>query len=293
MPPDTPVEPPEETEVHRFDITAPGAPRYVASGKVPGRLLNQYSLSEHEGYLRVATTSTAGQNSSSAVYVLKADTLGEVGEVGGLGDGERIYSVRFIGPVGYVVTFRQVDPLYTLDLRDPAAPRKTGELKITGYSAYLHPAGEGRLIGVGQEASEKGRTLGTQVSLFDVSDPANPRRLSQMFQKDSGSEAEWDPHAFLYWAKTGMAVLPLNTWNGAEQTNGSALVLKIDDSAVTRTGTIVHPKPKPAGNADFVAYDPGIRRSIVIGDSLWTVSDLGLKVSDLNGLADQAWIPFS
>ncbi|SNT02996.1 Secreted protein containing C-terminal beta-propeller domain [Streptosporangium subroseum] len=293
VPPKTPVEPPEETEVHRFDITAPGAPRYVASGKVPGRLLNQYSLSEHEGYLRVATTSTAGQSSSSAVYVLKADTLGKVGEVGGLGAGERIYSVRFIGPVGYVVTFRQVDPLYTLDLRDPAAPRKTGELKITGYSAYLHPAGEGRLIGVGQEASEKGRTLGTQVSLFDVSDPANPRRLSQMFQKDSGSEAEWDPHAFLYWAKTGMAVLPLSTWTGAEQTNGAALVLKIDDSAVTRTGTVVHPKPKPAPGADFVTYDPGIRRSIVIGDSLWTVSDLGLKVSDMNGLADQAWIPFS
>ena len=114
-----------------------------------------------------------------------------------------------------------------------------------------------------------------------------------MFQKDSGSEAEWDPHAFLYWAKTGMAVLPLNTWTGAEQTNGAALVLKIDDSAVTRIGTVVHPKPKPAGNADFVPYDPGIRRSIVIGDSLWTVSDLGLKVSDMNGLADQAWIPFS
>ncbi|MER6825902.1 beta-propeller domain-containing protein [Streptosporangium sp. NPDC000563] len=289
----TPRQPPEETEVHRFDITAAGAPRYVASGKVSGRLLNQYSLSEHEGHLRVATTSTNGQDSSSAVYVLDADTLAKTGEVGGLGRGERIYSVRFIGPVGYVVTFKQVDPLYTLDLRDPAAPRKTGELKITGYSAYLHPAGDGRLIGVGQEASEQGRTLGTQVSLFDVSDPANPRRLSQMFQKDSGSEAEWDPHAFLYWARTGMAVLPLSSWGGPEPTNGTALVLRIDDSAVTRTGTISHPRPKPVENTRFAAYDPGIRRSVVIGESLWTVSDLGLKVSDMKDLADQAWIPFS
>ncbi|WP_406318775.1 beta-propeller domain-containing protein [Streptosporangium sp. NBC_01639] len=288
----TPVEPPEETEIHRFDITAPGAPRYVASGRVPGRLLNQYSLSEHEGHLRVATTSTSGQTSSSAVYVLKADTLNKVGEVGGLGDGERIYSVRFIGPVGYVVTFKQVDPLYTLDLRDPAAPRKTGELKITGYSAYLHPAGDGRLIGVGQEASEEGRRLGTQVSLFDVGDPANPRRLSQMFQKDSGTEAEWDPHAFLYWAKTGMAVLPLTSWSGSEQGGAAALVLTVDDSAVTRTGTVTHPAPKAKGNSRLIAYDQGIRRSAVIGDSLWTVSDLGLKVSDMNGLADQAWIPF-
>lgn len=225
--------------------------------------------------------------------MLDADTLARTGEVGGLGRGERIYSVRFIGPVGYVVTFKQVDPLYTLDLRDPAAPRRTGELKITGYSAYLHPAGDGRLIGVGQEASEEGRTLGTQVSLFDVSDPANPRRLSQMFQKDSGSEAEWDPHAFLYWAKTGMAVLPLSSWTGTEQTNGTALVLKIDDSAVTRTGTVVHPRPKPAENDRVSPYDPGIRRSVVIGDSLWTVSDLGLKVSDMKDLADRAWIPFS
>ncbi len=297
-------EPPEETEIHRFDITAAGAPRYVASGKVSGRLLNQYSLSEHEGHLRVATTSTAARDASagspeaapdtsSAVYVLDADTLVKTGEVGGLGQGERIYSVRFIGPVGYVVTFKQVDPLYTLDLRDPAAPRRTGELKITGYSAYLHPAGDGRLIGVGQEASEQGRTLGTQVSLFDVGDPANPRRLSQMFQKDSGSEAEWDPHAFLYWAKTGMAVIPVSSWTGTEQTNGTALVLKIDDSAVTRTGTVTHPRPKPAENTRVASYDPGIRRSVVIGDSLWTVSDLGLKVSDMKDLSDQAWIPFS
>ncbi|MFF3441040.1 beta-propeller domain-containing protein [Streptosporangium sp. NPDC002721] len=299
-----PEPPPEETEIHRFDITAAGAPRYVASGKVPGRLLNQYSLSEHEGHLRIATTSTgtrdtstgsptAAPDTSSAVYVLDAGTLARTGEVGGLGQGERIYSVRFIGPVGYVVTFRQVDPLYTLDLRDPRAPRKTGELKITGYSAYLHPAGDGRLIGVGQEASEEGRTLGTQVSLFDVSDPANPRRLSQMFQKDSGSEAEWDPHAFLYWAKTGMAVLPLSSWTGTEPTNGTALVLKIDDSAVTRTGTVVHPVPKSSNNGRRAWYDPGIRRSVVVGDSLWTVSDLGLKVSDMKDLSDQAWIPFS
>ncbi|WP_436761160.1 beta-propeller domain-containing protein [Streptosporangium sp. V21-05] len=298
-----PAPPPEETEIHRFDITAAGAPRYVASGKVPGRLLNQYSLSEHEGHLRVATTSTASRNepatsptaapdTSSAVYVLDAGTLARTGEVGGLGQGERIYSVRFIGPVGYVVTFRQVDPLYTLDLRDPAAPRKTGELKITGYSAYLHPAGDGRLIGVGQEASEQGRTLGTQVSLFDVSDPADPRRLSRMFQKDSGSEAEWDPHAFLYWAKTGMAVIPVNSWTGTEQTNGTALVLRIDDSAITRTGTVSHPRPKAPENGRM-AYDPGIRRSVVVGDSLWTVSDLGLKVSAMSDLTDQAWIPFS
>jgi uncharacterized secreted protein with C-terminal beta-propeller domain len=281
----TPTVPPEETEVHRFDIRSPGAPAYVASGKVPGRLLNQYSLSEHEGHLRVATTLTSqdGEKSSSAVYVLNADTLAKTGEVGGLGNGERIYSVRFIGAVGYCVTFKQVDPLYTLDLRDPAAPKVTGELKITGYSAYLHPGSEGRLIGIGQEASAKGRTLGTQVSLFDVSDPTSPRRLSQLFQKDSGSEAEWDPHAFLYWPKTGVSVIPLT-----QQTESGALVLKIDDSGVSKLGMIKHPVQHEQEQG---AYQPGIQRSMVIGDSLWTLSYEGLQVNDASTLAEQAWIP--
>ncbi|MET8867674.1 beta-propeller domain-containing protein [Nonomuraea sp. NPDC004580] len=275
--------PPEETEVHRFDITKPGAPAYVASGKVPGRLLNQYSLSEHDGHLRLATTLTAadGTGSSSTVHVLKATTLEKVGEVGGLGKGERIYSVRFIGAIGYCVTFRQVDPLYTLDLRDPAQPKVTGELKITGYSAYLHPGADGRLIGIGQEASEKGRTLGTQVSLFDVSDPATPRRLSRFFQRDSGSGAEWDPHAFLYWPKTGLAVVPL-----VQAEKSGALVLKIDDKEVRRLGMIEH----PVKEGDY-PYQPGIERSVVIGDSLWTVSHEGVQVNDMDSLTSQAWIP--
>ncbi|WP_200824489.1 beta-propeller domain-containing protein [Nonomuraea solani] len=283
----TPTAPPEETEIHRLDVTAPGAPKYVASGKVQGRLLNQYSLSEHDGHLRAATTLTSsdGKTSSSTVHVLKADTMAKTGEVGGLGAGERIYSVRFIGAVGYVVTFKQVDPLYTLDLRDPAAPKVTGELKITGYSAYLHPGNEGRLIGIGQEASEKGRTLGTQVSLFDVSDPAAPRRLSQLFQKDSGSGAEWDPHAFLYWPKTGLSVIPLSS-----QKESGALVLKIDDAGVSKVGMIEHPKVKQEG--DEFTFQPGIDRSMVIGDAIWTLSHEGVQVNDAATLASQAWIPF-
>ncbi|TDD12381.1 beta-propeller domain-containing protein, partial [Nonomuraea diastatica] len=280
-----PTLPPEETQIHRFDVSKPGPPAYVASGKVAGRLLNQYSLSEHEGHLRVATThgSRDGESSSSTVHVLDAATMGRKGEVGGLGKGERIYSVRFIGPVGYAVTFKRVDPLYTLDLRDPAAPKVTGELKITGYSAYLHPAGDGRLIGIGQEADEEGRTQGTQVSLFDVSDPAAPRRLSQLFQKDSGSEAEWDPHAFLYWPRTGLAVIPLTSAG-----ESGALALKIDDSGVSKLGMIKHPAQRQEGER---SYQPGIQRSVVVGDSLWTVSGQGVQVNDAATLAEQAWIP--
>ena len=287
----TPTAPPERTEVHRFDVSAPGAPRYVTSGSVPGRLLNQYSLSEYDGHLRVATTSGAeASGSESGVYVLDAGTLSPTGSVTGLGRGERIYSVRFMDGLGYVVTFRQTDPLYALDLRDPAAPKVTGELKITGYSAYLHPAGEGRLIGVGQEASEEGRTLGTQISLFDVADPAAPAVLSRFHQERSGSEAEWDPHAFLYWPATGLAVLPLVNWTDGGIAGSAALALRVGDREITKLGVVSH--PGQAGRSGFAPAGQGIRRSLVIGDDLWTLSDNGLKVSDAATLADRAWIPF-
>src|SRR5262249_19764145 len=143
---------PQYTAVYKFSIAGLGRPVYEASGTVPGWLLGstgtaQYSLSAWNGALRVATTSYGAfasgseQPPVSAVYVLEqvGDQMAIVGKAGGLGAGEQIYAVRFAGPVGYVVTFRQTDPLYTLDLSDPAQPRITGELRLNGYSAYLYP----------------------------------------------------------------------------------------------------------------------------------------------------------
>ncbi len=154
----------------------------------------------------------------------------QLGQVGGLGKGEQIHAVRFLGDTGYVVTFRQVDPLYTLDLSDPAKPRAVGELKIRGYSAYLHPLEPGLLLGVGQDASERGATLGTQVSLFDVSDPARPSRLHQWtVPGGSSSEAEWDHHAFLWWAPSKLAVLPVESWQRRASFAG-AVGLSVDRS---------------------------------------------------------------
>ena len=165
---DTPAEIPASTvtEIHRFDTTKAGETSYRSSGKVPGFVLNQYALGEHKGDLRVASTEdplwmggAQQRESESSVTVLRErdGRLEQIGKVGGLGKGERIYAVRFLGDVGYLVTFRQVDPLYTLDLSNPAAPKVAGELKITGYSAYLHPIGEDLLLGVGQDATEQGR----------------------------------------------------------------------------------------------------------------------------------------
>ena len=185
---------------------------------MPGYLINQYAMSELDGKLRVAATSGepwadpgARWTSQSGVYVLEQsrNRLREIGKVEGLGKGERIYAVRFVGTLGYVVTFRQTDPLYTVDVSDPAKPRVRGELKITGYSAYLHPAGGDKLIGIGQEATGEGRVTGTQVSLFSIADADKPTRLARYYLSGANSEAEFDPHAFLYWPADGLLVVPL------------------------------------------------------------------------------------
>jgi uncharacterized secreted protein with C-terminal beta-propeller domain len=280
----------EVTEIYRFDISRAGRPVYVGSGSVRGWLVNQYAMSEWDGHLRVATTSgrTWGQSpkSSSTVYVLRlaGNSLPEVGRITGLGKGERIYAVRFAGTTGYVVTFRQTDPLYTVDLSDPAKPRVAGELKITGYSAYLHPTEPGRVIGVGQEASGQGRVQGTQISLFDVSNLDKPSRLAQRHVKSAFSEAESDPHAFLYWPEDRLLVVPLAVWE--RDRNGSgALVLRIGDAAISEVGTVSH-KASQAGLGM-------IRRSLVIGDDLWTVSESGLLATNMSTLDTRAWISWS
>jgi hypothetical protein len=298
------------TEIHKFDVSEPGSPQYVASGRVDGWLLNQYSLSEHDGHLRVATTTDQGTGavpsggvapSESGVSVLaqRGDRLVEVGSVGGLGKGERIFAVRFLGPVGYVVTFRQVDPLYTLDLSDPESPRVVGELKIPGYSAYLHPVGDDRLLGVGQNADERGMTLGAQVSLFDVGDAAEPTRLDTFAIPGGWSDAEHDPHAFLYWPEDGLVVIPV--WAqpafgepGAVPELGpiaaGALVLRLEGDRLTELGTLSHLRSD--ASIDY-EHDPSIRRSLVVGETLWTVSSAGALASDIGDLDEQAWVSFS
>ncbi len=219
--------------MHAFATGRGAPPRYLATGEVEGTLLNQFAMDEHDGRLRVATTTEpvwgpvggpadgtvdavpqSAENwgrtpartparavrRESFVTVLEqsGDRLVRVGRVGGLGPEESIRSVRFLGPVGYVVTFRQTDPLYVVDLSDPKAPRVAGELKIPGYSAYLHPVGPGLVLGVGRDGTRSGQILGLQMSLFDVSDPARPRRVSQVALPGSWSDAEGDHHAFTY-----------------------------------------------------------------------------------------------
>jgi hypothetical protein len=288
------------TEIHRFDASKPGETSYAASGDVAGFVLNQYALSEFDGALRVASTEepqwfdgvqTGDSQSYVTVLAQRGSRLEALGRVGGLGKGERIYAVRFAGDKGYVVTFRQVDPLYTLDLSQKSDPRVVGQLKIAGFSAYLHPISDKLLLGVGQDATAQGRTLGTQLSLFDVSDLRNPARLAvASLGGNSSSDAEFDPHAFLYWSPSQLAVIPLQTFGQTGATFSGAVGFRVGAASLAEAGRIVHPLPDPTPDAG--SFAPPIGRSIVIGDRLYTLSYAGLAANRLDTLAPLAFAPF-
>jgi len=286
--PVNPKQPP--TLIHKFSLGENGTASYIASGEVPGQLLNQFSMSELNGDLRIATTSSDWSGATpptSAVRVLRANgnELQQIGMVDGLGEGEQIYAVRFLGTQGYVVTFRQTDPLYVIDLSDPTAPAMTGQLKIPGYSAYLHPVGDGLLLGVGQDASGEGRVQGTQLSLFDVHDPANPQRLSTL-PIGGSSAAEWDHHAFLYWPEDGTIVLPVSPgWNtcgpavdclAGSLTNptGGVVVAQLQGTTLVGRGTIAS-----TSNPTNGCWNP-LQRSLAIGNELVTVGMNEMQFSD-------------
>lgn len=283
------------TEVHGFDISSPSATTYVGSGSVPGYTIGQYALSELGGNLRVASTleppwaedGSSLDDVESAIHVLaeQGGAYVEIGSVGGLGRGERIYAVRYFGDVAAVVTFRQVDPLYLVDLSDPTAPRVTGELQLPGYSAYLHRLDDGRLLGIGAEATEEGAITGAQVSLFDIRDPAAPALVDRLTYPGAYTSVQYDPHAFLYWPPTGLSVVPLEEYTPDGPGFQGAVGIRATATGLTEVGR--------ANHADD-ARDawPAITRSFVADGVLYTVSAAGVEADDLGTLAEVAFLHF-
>jgi hypothetical protein len=226
-------------------------------------------------------------------------------------DTSQIYSVRFIGDAGYVVTFRRVDPLYTIDLSSPTSPRAAGQLELEGYSAYLHPVAEGLLLGIGQEVGPENEPSGAQLELFDVSNLSAPRlRARATLGSGSSSQVQYDHHAFLFWPPTALAVLPVSIYSTTpvfvpptpqplpatgssggpastvEPTGGfvGAIGFRVDRSGITEVGRITHDAVNGAS--------PQIDRSLVIGQQLFTVSSEGVMASSLATLARQAFVTF-
>jgi hypothetical protein len=290
VPPFVKAAPATTTAIHAFAISGDGPAVYRGSGTVDGEVNDRWSMSEHDGHLRVVSTTgtfgcrgCAGRQSQVSVLAEHDGGLDVVGTAGDMGRGEMVKSVRFVGTRGYVVTFRQTDPLYVLDVADPAHPRVTGELKVPGFSAYLHPVGDGLLLGVGQDATDRGRVLGTKVALYDVSDPARPREVDHQVLPATTSEVEQDSRAFLWWAPTRLAVVPVLTTaiEDARQTVTvpAAAGFRVGDATVREVGRIAVP-----GSAT------GQLRSVVVGDAVLTVAPGGVRVSALDTLADRGWL---
>ncbi|MFV0318407.1 MAG: beta-propeller domain-containing protein [Microthrixaceae bacterium] len=315
-----------QTLIHRFALPADGAAAaYTGSGAVPGTPLNQYSLSELDGDLRIVTTiedqdsgSTEGPtvdddiifeedltvdiapmpfNTEGRLTVLRPDsdgTLAEIGSVEDLGIGETVQSVRFLGDMAYVVTFRQTDPLYAIDLSDPTEPTALGELKITGFSEYMHPVGDGLLLGIGREATQDGLDTGFKASLFDVSDPTNPTEVDKVVIPQAWSPVGQDPLAFTWDPVASNAIVPLErtptltcdasgVCEGAPQSG--ALVLSVDGTSLRELSFLDH-----AGGGNL--SEAPILRSVVVDRDLWTLSRTGLARSDADNPTSLTLFPF-
>jgi uncharacterized secreted protein with C-terminal beta-propeller domain len=279
-----------KTSLHKFSTPPSGATTYQGSGEVPGTLLNQYAMSEYEGVLRVASTvserrgwTNSRQVTQGLVTTLdeQGGALRQLGQVGGLGaqDNESIRAVRFIGELGYIVTFRQTDPLYVLDLRNPVTPKVLGELKIPGYSGYLHPIGKNLLLGVGQSGLDsssptpsRGGQVGVQFSLFDISDPAAPRRIDTQTYGGGAAAAEFDPKAFLYWQPRNLIIAP-TTLHGNYRGHGAfsgLVLLRANQDGLAELGRIA---ASPANGS--------VNRSVVIGETIYMLSDGALQANSI------------
>ena len=283
----------EHTYIHKFDTPSDSLRiRYVASGGVPGRILDQFSLSEDKGSLRVATTQRLLGTVTNGVHVLQAQggRLEQVGVVAGLAPTEQLYSSRFMDTRGYLVTYRVVDPLFTIDVSDPRQPRQVGELKVPGFSTYLHPIDRDHLLAIGRETAETpnggGRVIGLALQVFDVSDFASPRLMhKQVFGTwGSSSEAENDHKAFNYFPARGLLAIPFSDWS---QSRPQGFQSTLELFRVSLAGGII-----PAGSVDHSdlnrpaayqgypwPYSPRVRRSIMMEDFVYSISMGGVKVS--------------
>jgi uncharacterized secreted protein with C-terminal beta-propeller domain len=296
----------EATNIHRFDSTATGSLQYSGSGRVTGTVLSQFSLSAYEGIIRVATTTdqwnrwwvTNPPPPENHLYTLSGDnTLEVVGQLDGIAVGERIWSARFIEDRGYLVTAENIDPLWTIDLSDPENPTIMGELEVPGVSTYVHPLEDDHLLTIGFGGDQQGLDGSIKVSLFDVSDFANPRRkdVLTLFAAEGEdwsswgtSEALYEHKAFQYWAPKKLLAVPLSTSlytmnefdYGYEYISKLVLVAVDTTSGLSTYGTVDHSDFYNSSSSDYWCYQD-IRRSIFMGDYIYAISDRGVTSSNL------------
>lgn len=278
------------TEIYKFNLKDATC-TFSKTGKVPGSVLNQFSMDEKDGYFRIATTdstSWSSESNTNNLYVLN-ENLEIVGKVEGLAPGERIYSVRFMGNRAYMVTFVQTDPLFVIDLSDPTNPTVLGELKIPGYSKYLHPYDETHLIGFGENTKvvnygygDQVVTDGMKIALFDVTDPNNPTEMYSVNIGEEGTYSELlnNHKALLFSKEKNIIAFPISiTGEDYEVTFQGAIVYGLSlENGFEEKGRITNIEN------DINKYYPrnSIQRIIYINDTLYTLSRNLIKATDMN-----------
>lgn len=303
-----------ETNVYKFSLNGSKL-TYLSKGSVPGLILNQFSMDENNGYFRIATTtgsiSGKGDNASdNNLYVLD-DTMNVCGKIEDIATGEKIYSVRFIGDRAYIVTFKTVDPLFVIDLKNPQKPKILGALKIPGYSDYLHPYDENHIIGFGKdtiETSNGGFYMGMKIALFDVSDVSNPKQKFSEVIGDRGTDSELlrNHKALLFSKEKNLMAFPVSVaeikdknssaisqWGVPEYGEFSfqgAYVYNIDlEKGFKLKGRITHISQEEylkSGN-EYYDHNKVVERILYINDTLYTLSKGMYKANDLDTLSEK------
>ncbi|MEK6968432.1 MAG: beta-propeller domain-containing protein [Nanoarchaeota archaeon] len=297
-----------KTTIHKIKINN-GNIAYDGKGSVSGYPLNQFSMDEKDGNLRIATTTefwtSKEQVQHNNVFVLDSG-MNVIGKLENLAKGEKIYSARFMGDRLYMVTFKRIDPLFVIDLSEPRSPKVLGELKIPGYSDYLHPYDENHIIGLGRNTKDTEwggvTTSGLKLALFDVSDVSNPKQQATYFINGSStySEALNDHKAFLFDKKKNILVIPVSellqegrydqwsrTWMPYKTWQGAYVFGLTPEEGFTVKGKITHYQGEDQGDNYYWYGNKAIRRSLYLDDALFTLSNAKIMAHDLNDLTKE------
>ena len=318
----------EATNIHSFDISESGETKYSGSGRVEGTIQNQFSISEHEDVVRVATTTGQWgrwwlenpEPMESHVITLSLtenittgqSNLLEIGRVDGIAYNETIWSARFVEDRAYIVTFQNMDPLWTIDLSDQSNPRIMGELEVPGVSTYIHPLSDEAILTIGLGPADEETGLGldwshTRLSLFNVSNFSDPQltqtlSLSPVENPDEGwswawSEATWEHKAFQYWEPKGMLAIPMNTYRYDYYYDDAGhyhydydwvsklMIVNVTESGLELHGEVNHSQfYETDENHWWSSYN--IRRSIFMGDYIYAISHGGISVTHLDSLEE-------
>lgn len=279
-----------KTQIYKFKLIDSKV-EFKEFAEVEGRIINQFAMDETEGYFRIATTVSVNDTISNNIYILDA-RLKEIGRLTNIAEGEKIYSVRYAENKLYMITYEQVDPLFVIDLSNPREPKILGELKVPGYSSYLHPFDEKHLIGIGEETKvlENGNeeTIGLKISLYDISDVNSPKEISKyIIEGDTVyTEALYNHKALLFIKESGILAFPISISTGPKSAIYGAEILSVSiEGGIQEKGRVVT-------DENGQDYKKSVDRIIYIGDNLYTISRASIIANNIITLEQTGRVDF-